>query len=173
MEPPKKKPFKLIALVVALAHLVVSIAAALFVASQGPRCLTTADLQELLGRTDVDAISSSSDFFFNYQVEFTPSSTSYNTDAETTGVEIVKQISTFYENHPNKSIILTLTSEYFNDSDTSLAKQRIEIIRADLLTAGISSEHIIVKEPTTNDPENDAEMATTVNIAITSTATCK
>lgn len=172
-EPPKKKPLKLIVLAVLLLILAGSVAAALIVNTKRPQCLTTDDLKELLGRTDVDTVSSASDFFFNYQVEFEANSTAYATDTESTGPEIIQQVSAFYTKHPDKSITFTLASDYFDDSGATLAKQRIDTIRTDLSGSGISSNHIASKEPAKNDRENKAEEATTASIAITSISTCK
>lgn len=174
-EPPKKKPLKpkLIILAVSLLILAGSVAAALIVNIQRPQCLTTNDLKELLGLTDVDNVSSASDFFFNYQVQFKSNSTIYATSADSTGSEIIKHIGTFYTKHPDKSITFTLTSDYFDDSGATLAKQRIKAIRTDLINSGIASDHITSEEPVQNDPEDKTEEATTVSIAITSVAACK
>lgn len=172
-QPPKKKPLKLIALVTLLFILAGSIAVAFIVNTKHPQCLTTDDLKDLLGRTDIDTVSSASDFFFNYQVEFEANSTAYATDTESTGPGIIQHVSAFYARHPGKSITFTLTSGYFDDSDAALAKQRIDTLRTDLIGSGISPDHITSEEPVKNEWEDEAEEATTASIAITSLSTCK
>lgn len=173
VQPPKKKSFKRFALIAASIILVGSVSAAFVVANQGPKCLTTDDLKGLLEQTDIDPVSSASNYFFNYQIEFQANSNTYSSSVSPTGSEITKQLGDFYKKHPDKSIVLTLSSTYFDDSAVALTNQRLATVRSDLIAADIPSDNIATEGPVKDTPEDSSEQINTVTVAITSATTCK
>lgn len=173
-KPPKKNHTLVIVIGALSAVTIIMTVVALVIGGQSARCLTTNDLKSLLSVEELDAVSAPTLSFFSYPLEFLPATTTYNDSAmDETGSMFIERIRNWYSNRSDASIVITLSADYFAETEKQLAEQRISRVKADLVAAGIAAENIVTKQPFLNDPENDAELASTVTLAITSDVTCK
>lgn len=136
-------------------------------------CLTTSDLRELSGNSEIENAASASDNSLAYFIYFQSDSSLYDLTSDDTGPTVVKRIADFYKNHPNSPLRLTISSTFFTSDEQSLIMQRISKIKSDLLTAGIPESKITIADPEELDQEDDSQKTTTATITITSASTCK
>lgn len=136
-------------------------------------CLTTDNLRELSGNSEIESTSSSSGNSLAYYVYFEPNSSSYDVSAEQSGPVIIKRVAEFYQKNPKTSLELTFSSTYLTTEDKSSAIERSATIKSSLIEAGVPENKIVVNDPAQVDQEDDSQNTVNTTLFISSAGTCK
>lgn len=174
-EPPKNSRKK--HLLIGLGILVLLAAAGTvtaLIANERTACLNAADYKTLTGTELNDAFEPSDSFYTTY-VLFKPNSNNYDnsTDSGEHGLQLIQKIADFYKITANKSVIITVSSNYFTTNAQTEAKEHVQKVKSSLVLAGISESSLEVTSPTYIDPEDVAAMTSETTISVTSASTCK
>lgn len=173
--PPKpKKPIGKIILSVGVASLVaLAVLIAMFAIDRPKACLTVADLESLTGSATNDAIDSTNNFYTT-NITFPSGSADYSPSSDPSDSIDINEIFSFYKTHSDKSIVISIHSYYPKCDDDTLAKKRIDTIRALYDQAGLPAESIQLNAPIAYNPEPDSNNTDGVTtLSITSEASCK
>lgn len=173
--PPKpKKPIGKIILSVGAVSLVgLSLLIAMFAIDQPKACLTVTDLASLTGSATNDAIDSTNNFFTT-NIIFPSGSADYSPPSDPSDSIAINKIFSFYKTHSDKSIIISINSYYPKSEDDTLAKKRIDTIRALYNQAKLPAESIRLNAPIAYNPEPDSNNTDGITtLSITSEASCK
>jgi hypothetical protein len=132
-------------------------------------CLQRSDYKNLTGKTPTNL--DLEEGFYSYTVEFSGATVSYLTDIAPSPQDTIKNIGRFYQSSKGKSVEVSLTSINATTTIKALALQRLQKIKADLVTAGVSEQAIASQEPILSNTEPNTNDI--VTIAVTSTEGCQ
>ena len=144
----------------------------------GSTCLTAKDYLTLHEGATVDETFDPTSDFYSIGLPFAANTADYATDADIQQTAEIGHIAAFYKDHQDKPMKLSLTTSIQSDATSTLAAQRIDKVRNDLIAAGIPSGIITTSILTfdVSDMEDGTEASDTpdtVAISLTSAATCK
>lgn len=174
-EPPKssRKKHLLIGAAVLLFLAVAGTATALFV-SQGPACLNANDYKTLSGSDTTDLLSPT-DSFYTDDVLFMAGSNNYDnsTDSGEHGKQLIQKIADFYKTSENKSILITISGNYFSSDAKSVVEDHIGTVKSSLMNAGVPDKIISAQTPVYIEPEDASTTGSETIISVNSASTCK
>lgn len=176
---PKKKPRSKL-LIISCAILVFALAipaAYLYTQSTSAKmCLNAQNYKELLDIESESAIDAETNFY-TATVEFDSGSSEYNELTEKDTKKLIESIGSLYKNHHEKtSIKLSISANYIYENATASATERIQKIKAALVTAGVDESTITTEKPILIPPESEYESTyddLPARISITSEEGCK
>lgn len=175
--PPKQRHSRHKALLVTgvMSLLFAAVAAATWILNREPTCLNDDDYRVLTGTSRTDPLSSQTSFWSDI-IYFAPNSVSYD-NSSTTATTVLTTVGAFARTHTDKSLIISVSGDYYEDSQLALTQQRIATVRAGLIAAGASASSVQLVEPTyismDDDETNGNDINSPVTITITSVSTCK
>lgn len=171
--PPRSshKRWIIVGIALVVVAIVITVIAITLSRSAAQSCLDTEDYRALTGATiEGDTISPKSSFYTDY-FTFETDGISYaaDTDQAAHGDQLIDRLADFYQSRETTSIRFTISGSYFTPSDTAraLAQQRIDTVRASLVTAGIPIRLITANTPVYSEPEDetpDENSGTTVTV---------
>lgn len=119
-------------------------------------CLTADDFVLLTGNdyyTDEEFVPAASSY--TYSVEFAPASADYIADQARSGTSAIARIGHFHTEHPDKSILITISADYGGGETLDIANARIDKLVAALIAAGIQDDTIFTSVPAYLDSQDD------------------
>lgn len=152
-----------------------------FVALGNPTsCFTTQDYAELHADSSADGVFNPKTNFYATSFLFQPATLVYEESSASNQTAEIQRIATFYKNHHEKPMVISLTVMYDATGDeamTALAYSRVDKLKGDLISAGIPQS--LIKSNIlsyNNSPEdiNDEQpdLPNGVTLELTSSATC-
>lgn len=142
------------------------------VVNQGPACLGADDYTSLTGETTGDILAPTDSFYTNY-VLFANGTYDNLTDSGEHGQQLIQKIANFYTAAKNKSVIVTVSANYFTADAKNEAEQHIGVIKSSLLNAGIPESIINIKSASYIEPEDSTASKSEVIITVNSATSCK
>lgn len=176
-EPPKKSRKVLLVVIagsIVLVAVAVGVVSALF-GSSALSCLDASDYKTLSG-TDVSEVSTPPDEFYSNYMSFKSGSTEYDLAADTNqhGKGFLQSVANFYtSNKTKKSILISIHATYFSESSSALAASQSQMVKSELMQAGVPSSAITTSSPVYIEPEGDTATQTEIVVGISSDQTCK
>lgn len=180
-EPPKPKRNRrrIVAISVALFFLLSSISAAVVIRNitLAQPCLTNDDYAIITGATPKDNISPQA--FYAASLEYKLGTSDFSTDSADSNQALIKKIGAFYdERSAERSIIITISSDYGDSDSKQLASKRIDSLEDALIRAGVEPSAIVKRTPTNFttsgdlNEEFDRPVASVAYLGIASTDNC-
>ncbi|HEY1085147.1 MAG TPA: hypothetical protein VGE34_00290 [Candidatus Saccharimonadales bacterium] len=179
-KPPEKSASKSWKIIIIIVVSIVILGAGAFVLYQlagkstAMRCLNNSDYAEFTG-VKTDEPISSREIFYAESVAFAPGSASLDDDSASKTHEFLEKIGAFYQKHSEEiSMKITIDSDYIDLQPAQPAKDRITLLKQELVKAGVSETAIASNEPKAISIESDSPQADAPTlISITSESTCK
>jgi hypothetical protein len=181
--PPNRRRRRLIIVAISLTFLVLSVASALIVRNltTGLPCLTNDDYSDLTGSKPKDTISPQA--FYAATIEYVLGTDDLAPDTAEDSENLIKKIGSFYaERASNRSVIVTISSDFSDDDSRRIADSRLNALSDALIRAGVEASAIAIRDPTsfesftTSDELNeefDAPVASTAYVSISSAQNCR
>jgi len=174
-EPPKssRKKHMLIGAGI-LVLLALAGTATAFILNQGPACLDTSDYQALTGTDATDTLPATSSFYTNY-VLFEANSNTYDDLANSGehGKQLIQKVADFYKTAEGKSVLITVSGNYFSVDAKNLVESHIGSVKSSLLNAGVPENVITTKSAAYVEPEDPSTTGGETIITVNSASTCK
>lgn len=172
--PPRngRKKHLIIGAVVFISLALLGTASALLF-GQSPLCLDGNDYKALTGNDTSDLNPPTNSFYTNY-VLFADNSTAYDDTPSSRehGSQLIQKIADFYESSAGKSVIITISGNYFTTESKALVGQRVASVKASLLAAGIPEKALLTKDPLYIEPEDPPTITSETILTVSSASPC-
>lgn len=157
-----------------LVFLAIAGTAIALIVNQGPACLDANDYKLLSGSEPTELAPPWDHFYTDYVLFETDSNNFDNvTDAGAHGEKLIQNIANFYKTSDNKSIVITISGNYFSSTAQTKTEDHITAVKSDFIKAGVPESAISIEAATYIEPEDTPTIDSETTINVSSATTCK